>query len=235
MSGIISFAKWIGPPGSLGFFLVSCSLGLAMAWVGPRGRRIAKVWFAVVFGAYLAGALPWVARSAADRLPPYEPVWAGARAGDADILVVLSGDNPRERAREARRIVDATAPRCVLVSGGRWFVRMVVASGVARDRLVVDDTTSTTREQIVKLSAWAEACGAERVILVASRISMPRIAALVRTAGVPVVLAPSALDAEPANAGLRTLVPSLSALRLTKLALYEHLALEYYRQNDWIQ
>lgn len=235
MSELVRVAKQIGGPGSLGFFALCFVVGLLIACIGPRSRRVAKAWLLLVGTTYLVAALPLVSYAISNRLPPHAPVWKPEGSADLDIVVVLSGDNPWGRAREARRVLDATTPRCVLVSGSPWFVRMVVAAGVARDRLVVDDTTSTTRAQIAKLGAWAERCGAQRVVLIASTLSMSRVAALVRNAGVQVVFVPSPLDAAPPDSGIRLAVPSFRALRVTKDAFYEHMALAYYRKRHWIQ
>ncbi len=234
MSELIAASKQIGGPGSLGFLALCVAVGLMIGVVGRRGRRVAKVWLLLVFATYLVAALPFVSHVMADRLPPYAPVWKPDGAGDTDVLVVLSGDNALGRARETRRVLDAIKPRCVLVSGAPWFVRMIVEAGVARDELITDDTTTTTREQVAKLPAWAKQCGAQRVVLIASTLSMPRLAALVRGAEIPVVLVPSPLDEPPVTSGIRLALPSYRALRLTREALYEHVALAYYRRSHWI-
>jgi len=235
MSALISVAKAIGSPGSIGFLILCGAIGVFMLSLGPRWRRIGWGWMIFVLIVYAVAALPIVSLGLAARLPPFSPVWQPDQSGKGDIVVVLSGDNPWGRARETRRVLDATTPRCVLVSGSPWFVRMVMAAGVPRDRLTVDNTTSTTREQIGKLGAWAEKCGAERVVLIASSLSMARVGALAATTGVPVVLAPSPLDEPPVSAGFRLGIPSYRALRLTRDALYEHMALAYYRRSRWIR
>ncbi len=233
MADVIWALKKIGP-GSMGFLALCIAIGLLVFVLGPRGRRMAKVWLLLVVSAYLIAAMPVVSRAIADRLPPYGPVWKPDGSADGDILVVLSGDNALGRARQTRRVLDSIKPRCVLVSGAPWFVRMIVDAGVARDRLTMDNTTATTREQTAKLSFWAEQCGAQRVVLIASTLSMPRVAALVPAAGIPVVLAPSAVDEMPATAGIRLAIPSYRALRVTRDAFYEHVALVYYRHRQLI-
>ena len=235
MSDLIWALKKIGIPGSMGFLALCIAVGLLIFVIGPRGRRIARVWLLFVFTTYFIAALPLVSHALTNRLPPFGPVWKPDRSAHSDILVVLSGDNPQGRARETRRVLDASNPRCVVVSGGAWFVRMIVAAGVERHRLLVDNTTPTTREQIAKLGAWAERCGAQRVVLIASGLSMPRIAALVRSGGLPVLLAPSSLDEPPHVSGIRAVVPSFRALRVSRDAFYEHAALAYYRRQGWIR
>ena len=184
---------------------------------------------------YVIAAIPAVAHAITRQLPPYAPEWAADGNGEGDIVVVLSGDNPKGRARHTRHVLDVITPQCVLVSGGPWFVRMVVQAGVPRDRLVVDDTTFTTREQVAKLPAWSAQCGARRVVLIASALSMPRVAALVRASTIPVVLAASPLDGTPAPSGIRSALPAYAALRLSRDAFYEHMALAYYAERGWIR
>lgn len=235
MSALVSAAKLIGSPGSLGFLALCGAAGVIVALTGPRGRRIGRAWLLAVAAAYLLAALPIVSFALLDRLPQYAPLWQPGGVETGDMVVVLSGDNPRGRARETRRVLDRISPRCVLVSGSPWFARMVASEGVSRNRLRVDDTASTTREQVEKLPLWAEQCGALRVVLIASRLSMPRLSALVGASSIRVVLAPSPLDESPPDSGMRLAVPSLRALRLTKDALYEHMALAYYRHRRWIR
>jgi len=230
----MSVAKWIGGPGSIGFFVLCSALGLVMAGFGGRTRRMARAWLGSVLIVYLLASLPLVSSVCSESLPRYTPLWEGGPAMDDDILVVLSGDNALGRARETQRVLSAFAPRCVLVSGSPWFVRMIVDAGVARDRLQLDESASTTREQIAKLETWAKNCGVRRVVLIASQLSMPRISALIPQLRVPVVLVASPLDSSPATHGIRKIIPSFTALAVTRDAVYEHVALAYYRWRRWI-
>jgi uncharacterized SAM-binding protein YcdF (DUF218 family) len=235
MSALISLAKAIGGPGSGGFFLVCSAAAGAMLFIGPRSRRAAKALLAVVIIFYGISALPPISLATAAPLAEYAPSWHADGQGSADVLVVLSGDNPRGRARETRRILDIVTPKCVVIAGSPWFVRFVVRAGVPTDRFSVDNSTSTTREQVSKLRLWAEQCGAQRIVLVASAVSMRRVDALARTTGLTVVLAPAPLDEDPPTSGWRARLPSLAALRLTRDAIYEHAALAYYHRRGWIR
>jgi uncharacterized SAM-binding protein YcdF (DUF218 family) len=234
MSEFIWGLKQIGGPGSLGFLVVSSMVGGLLVLSGGKLRRVGKIFLLLLAVSYIVAALPLTANALVARLPSYEPLWRGAGPGDGHLLVVLSGDNAVERARETRRVLDSMTPRCVVVSGDPWFVQLVVEAGVPRDRFTVDGAAETTREQIAQLDGWAQRCGVRRIVLVASTVSMPRIAALVRAASVPVSLAPSTTDTVAAQSGFWSLVPSYGALRISRDALYEHLALAYYRQRQWI-
>jgi hypothetical protein len=48
------------------------------------------------------------------------------------------------------------------------------------------------------------------------------------------VLLPSPVDHEPAHQGWKLWLPSFAALRVSREALYELAALEYYRLRGWI-
>ena len=228
--------KQIGGPGSIGFLAVCCVIGLVLSRGGRRSRRFARAWLLLVFTVYVLGALPLIANAIEDGLAPSVPAASLSDLNGVDLLIVLSGDNARGRARENRRIIDAVGPRCVVVSGSSWFVDLIVEAGVSRDRIRLDETASTTREQIAKIPHWIAGCeGAARAALIASRLQMPRVAALTSAAGLQVLLAPSAVDDEPAKSGIRLFVPSYLALRVSRDAFYEHLAIAYYRRNQWIR
>jgi uncharacterized SAM-binding protein YcdF (DUF218 family) len=234
ISMAVTLAKAVGGPGSTGFLILSTSAGALAAYAGGRARHLAKIWLLLVFAGYLAAALPVVSRSAVDGLPGYSAGRGEQAATQTDMLFVLSGDNARGRARQTRAVLNTVGPRCVIVSGGPQFVRTVLEAGVAPEGLIVDATATTTRAQIDTLAGWANRCGAQRVVLVASALSMPRIAALVRTTPIPVVLLPSPLDDDLPGAGIGLNIPSRAALHVSRDALYEHAALAYYRYRGWI-
>jgi uncharacterized SAM-binding protein YcdF (DUF218 family) len=73
-----------------------------------------------------------------------------------------------------------------------------------------------------------------RTCVIASRLQMPRVAALAHSEGLDVTLIPSPTDTEPPTAGFRVFVPSYTALGVSRDALYEHAALAYYRWRDWV-
>jgi hypothetical protein len=63
---------------------------------------------------------------------------------------------------------------------------------------------------------------------------MPRIRALTATRGLDLTLLSSPLDDEPAMEGWGRFRPSYVALRTSRDAIYEHVALVYYRWRGWI-
>ena len=85
------------------------------------------------------------------------------------------------------------------------------------------------------IKRWIERTGAKRPALVTSRLQAPRIRELARHEQLDVTVVPARLEKEPPASGYRFWLPSLAALALSREALYERVALVYYRRNGWIQ
>jgi hypothetical protein len=64
----MSVIKFIDAPGSLTFLLFLCLIGLGLAWIWPRNRRVSRLWFLGAFALYGVLGLPWVANAIANRL-----------------------------------------------------------------------------------------------------------------------------------------------------------------------
>jgi len=97
--------------------------------------------------------------------------------------------------------------------------------GVPEDRIVWETRSRTTRQQLTNLR---DIIGSDRTVLIASRLQMPRVAALARTLSLPILLAPSSIDTEPPTSGGWLVVPTATALWVSRDALYERVALAYY-------
>jgi uncharacterized SAM-binding protein YcdF (DUF218 family) len=122
-----------------------------------------------------------------------------------------------------------------VVSGRPWLEQQLVQAGIPADRIVTDLRSPTTRIQLQELPGLLEGRSAGRVVMVASRLQMPRVVALARAQGLAASFAPSPIDTEPPESGIRRFVPTYTALRVSRDAIYEHLALAYYRYRSWIQ
>jgi hypothetical protein len=92
-----------------------------------------------------------------------------------------------------------------------------------------DPTTRDTAAQVVRVRQIGGALPSAATAVIASRVQMPRIAALMEVEGVRVLLVPSPLDREPVSSGFRALMPSCAALLASRDAIYEHAALAWYR------
>jgi hypothetical protein len=235
LAAVLSILKAVGGPGSLGFLAFTSMLALALARIGPRARRFARAWLLGIYSAYIVLGLPIVANRIVDTIPPHQALTDFSSLKGADLLVLFDGDNPRERIREARKVFVAVSPPLVLVSGPGWFVGKAVDADVGADQMIVDSKTATTREQVARLPETFQRLGSKHPVVVASRLQMPRIAGLLRASGIAASLAPSPLDAEPARSGWRRFLPTYGTLCASRDAIYEHVALAYYRRKHVIE
>jgi uncharacterized SAM-binding protein YcdF (DUF218 family) len=224
--------KWIGGPAFVFVLAAVCGAALLAGYVWPRWRRAAWLVVGAVLGPSVILSLPVVAHGIAARLPGV--VQASVSSGSIDTLIVFDGDNRRGRLREGLRVWTESAPRQVIVSAvSQWLPEHLVEAGIPAGRLRQDDSSSNTREQVEWAARYAEAHPYERLALVASALQMPRVAALARADGLHAALLPSPVDVEPARAGWRRWVPTYAALRLSRDAFYELMALEYYERQGW--
>lgn len=235
MTSVLTALKWIDAPGSTPFFVICCAIALVFAFVWPRRRRAALMWMGAVVGAYLVLALPCVAHSISGALPPVNEatVVPGQRLG---AVVVFDGDNRRGRVREAMRLYASAAPAGVWSLGReRWMEGALRAAGIPPDRLTHDRATGTTTEQMAWTRRFVATGAHQPVAIVASRLQMPRIAALRTAMGVQALMAIAPADVEPSTSGIGRFIPTYFALRISRDALYEHIALWYYRRKGWIR
>jgi uncharacterized SAM-binding protein YcdF (DUF218 family) len=216
----------------MGFLALCCLIGLALRWRG--WIRAGRAWLLTVYIAYVLAGLPVLANSIAAALSDYVPLQDLGSVGSADVLIVLHGDNVRGRVREAKRVFDAATPPVVIVSGGPDFIELIIAGGIPEERIVREHHARNTAQQVVYLADFVRQHAMKKAVLIASRLQMPRIAALTRAERWDVVLAPSPVDAEPPQSGVGRFIPRYAGLRVTRDALYEHLAIRYYRRKQLI-
>jgi uncharacterized SAM-binding protein YcdF (DUF218 family) len=195
--------------------------------LGNRWRRFSLWWFAVLIGSYLVLSLPVVANRIADGLPSYQPIADVASLKEVDTLIVLDGDNRRGRVREAKRVFDAVQPRRVIVSGSSWLRDATVEAGIPTAIVGHETHSKNTLEQLGALLQGSTG----RVVLIASRLQMPRIRFFAAAMGVHAAFVPSAIDTEPPTSGVRLLIPTYVALRVSRDAMYELAALRYYSSD----
>lgn len=225
--------KFIDTLGSIGFLLVCLAAGLLAAMLWPKRRRAVRVWLAGVGLVYVAMALPVVAHVIAGRLPAVSTA-TPASLPKLDRLVVFDGDNRRGRVREALAIDAVARPAVVTVLGNPWISEKLMADGLPSARLDHEEMKGTTRDQIAWLANFTRHSPLSSAAVVVSRLQAPRVAALMRQAGLTCPLVASPIDNEPPTEGARLWVPTYIALRVSRDALYEHAALVYYRWRGWI-
>jgi uncharacterized SAM-binding protein YcdF (DUF218 family) len=230
---LLTIVKAIGAPGSFGFLLVTGIAGLLL-YSRPRFRRLARLWLFTLAMGYFLTSLPVVATAITSLLPD-ETTSTNFRPHDLDLLIVIEGDNADGRLREASRIYQTVAPVKVVALGGGDFFNGLVAAGIPRDQITLMQDDRNTRQQIATVLSLAGAQPKHRVAVVASRLQIPRVAKLARAGGgSDVQMVSSPADTEPPRAGLRTVLPNLAALAVSRDALYEIAALAYYGFRGWI-
>jgi uncharacterized SAM-binding protein YcdF (DUF218 family) len=226
--------KAIGPPGAIPFVACCVLVGIVMAFVWPRNRRLARVWLWFVFIAHMVLALPVVANAIADGLPPVEVSEPGALR-NLNTLFVLDGDNRRGRVRSAAQAALTSPDAAIVILGGHsWLTNAMAEVGVAPTRISIDYDPPDTRGQVAALQRRMSQTSGHTAV-VASRLQMPRVAALVRDAGLSAALIASPIDTEPPTSGWRLFAPSYYALRVSRDAIYEYVALAYYARKGWIR
>jgi uncharacterized SAM-binding protein YcdF (DUF218 family) len=230
---LTTLIKAVGPPGSIPFIALCVLIGIVLAYVWPRNGKLARAWLGFAFIAHAILALPIVANTIAGGLPPVAVSEPAALRG-LDTLFVLDGDNRRGRTRSAALAAAASPGAAVVVLGGEsWLIDALAEAGVRSNRIAHEQRPTDTRQQISVLQRMsAEAPG--HTALVASRLQMPRVAALARKTGLTTALIASPIDTEPATSGWRLFIPSYYALRVSRDAIYEHAALAYYARRGWI-
>jgi uncharacterized SAM-binding protein YcdF (DUF218 family) len=229
---LLSSLKAVGAPGSLGFLLLCLAIGLAMILVWPKKRTRGIRWCLGVLGVYVVLGIPLVSAALATSLPRYS-FSDEAALRRTRLLIVIDGDNGYGRVREAARIYKLAKPAFVWILGSPEMSPELTASGVPAQSIRTYSADKTTLDQMVTVRSMSQTAGPD-ITLVASRVQMPRIAAMARHLGLVVHLAPAPLDGEPARSGLRRVLPSLSGLAESRDCIYEHAALAYYRWRGWI-
>jgi len=223
----MAFLKLIGAPGSINFFFVSLAIGVVATFVWPRSVRFGRIYIPTIVVAYLLMAVPVVANALAKRLGGPASALPPAVQG-TEMLVVFDGDNRRGRLRRAVEIYRDRQPRSVLVLGETWLLDNLMTSGVPPVRLRHNGEAMTTQEQITQLRYVLDAAQG-RVVVIVSRLQYARVDLLIRRSGLDAILVSAPIDNEPPTTGRERLVPSYFALRVSRDAIYEHLALIYYR------
>jgi uncharacterized SAM-binding protein YcdF (DUF218 family) len=230
---MLSIFKLIGGPGSLGFLLLCILTGVILLVVWPRKVRLGVWWLFGVGLVHLVLASPWMASTMVNALPPYAPplpeTWR-----PLDTLVVLSGDNNDGRVSAARQVFREARPGAVHVLADIPFYNEILLAGIPRDLVHLDASGGTTRDQLAQVARIAGEASAGRVAVIASRLQAPRVAALIRAAGLSALLIPSPTDEQPPTGGVWRFVPTYGSMLLSRDAIYEHLALAYYRRRGWI-
>jgi uncharacterized SAM-binding protein YcdF (DUF218 family) len=229
----LQILKTIGGPGSLGFLVVGAAVGsLLLYW--KRTRRLGRALLLMLAGIYLILSLPVVAQLLAG--PGTERAAPLSSYGKLGEIFVIDGDNYRSRAVTTAELAAVAKPDVVWFLGGVDLGYELLANGLPPKLWRrTGSAARTTRDQILWIKGSIDRTRAEPAAVVASRLQAPRVLALARHEQLNVLVIPAPLDDEPPASGFRFWLPSLSGLANSREALYERLAVLYYRRNGWIQ
>jgi uncharacterized SAM-binding protein YcdF (DUF218 family) len=232
---MIAALKLVGAPGSYGFLVLCSTFGLFLIHVWPRHPILGRAWLFAVISAYLVLATPVAALHIADALTQYRPAPELTRLPIADVVVTFGGDNVRGRARETLRAFAAWPSARIVLFGDDWLLDQLLAGGIPAGQITHDPRPPNTLEQMAALRDYVRTHPHEATAVVASRLQMPRIAAIADTMQLHITLLPSPADVEPLRAAPDGWVPKYIALRISRDAIYEYAALIYYRWKGFTQ
>lgn len=145
---------------------------------------------------------------------------------------------------EAARVFRLVNADYIISSGGRLVVtdrttdsgssmaEGLVALGVPRDRIVIEDKSGTTRHEAVLIKDLLSARPVDNVVLVTSHVHMRRSVGTFRAVGIPVI---PAIDREPAPFDVvwEMLIPTDKGLEESGLVAHEVAGLVRYRASGW--
>jgi uncharacterized SAM-binding protein YcdF (DUF218 family) len=252
-------AFWL--PGSLSFFLVGISLGALLLLVGRRARAwgtglivglVVIYWLLSV--PLVSDGLTWLLAGGYGRVESADQaegvraiviLGGGSETYRAEGLAVdVLGQESADRVLEAARLYSLLGRPWVIASGGpggdtgqgtpesQVLQDALVRCGVPSERILQESTSENTHDEAVALAKMLQDRHLEQFVLVTSAVHMPRAVGSMRAQG----LDPIPSVALPAAPGPRSrLLPSLSALNSSRLALREALALVYYAARGWLR
>jgi uncharacterized SAM-binding protein YcdF (DUF218 family) len=229
---LLQIAKWIGGPGSAGFLIAAAAVGLAWIRWRPAHRRAGVVWLWAVAAVYLLLAVPMVAAGLADALPRVATPPDIATA-DIQTLFILDGDNREGRIAEAQRLCRRELPDTIWLLAARFMRDDLIMVGVPRSRIRISDAAATTEAQLAQVQRLLRRQPTAHAAVLASRLQIARVAAVAAQLHLDVLLVGSPLDRDLPARGLGRFAPSLTALAVSRDAIYEHAALVYYRWRGY--
>jgi uncharacterized SAM-binding protein YcdF (DUF218 family) len=245
-------------PGSTLFLLFALLVGVVLLFGPPRAAKWGRRWLVFLLGAHALLSLQGVSDLLAAGLSHgYRQIQRREDAMGAQVIVVLSNGAIRidlpvgglgllnvpsaYNALEAARVYKLLGNPIVVASGGPLIEPRSASEGLAlataleqlgvpKDRIVLENTSWTTRSQAVNTVAWLRAHQQERFVLVTSPEHMRRAAGLFTKLGLPPIPSVSGVQ----YGGTPFWRPTEYALRGSTLAVYEYVAWGFYRARGWL-
>jgi uncharacterized SAM-binding protein YcdF (DUF218 family) len=245
---------------SLDTMLVVWAGALAWMWRYPQ-QRTARVFMLAALTVSIILTMPIVPHAASlaighqyghvEQDTPSAPLQAIVLLGAGTQIVEAGGDRlalldsvGAARVLEAARAYRALQRPWVISSGGtrrhprecssaHVMADALVALGVDRTRILLEDESLTTRDEAVLIAPMLSRLNVQRFVLVTTRSHMPRSLRAFRQAGLDPV--PSVAADELGRAPWHDLLtPDVTGLRLSHALLHEMLGLAYYQWRGWL-
>ena len=232
-------AEWCASPFGLALLLIGLGLAVELTRTRRLGRWLVAAGFATLVVFSLHPVAVGLGRPLAGRFPA---LTAAEPLDGVAAVAVLGAGYAREQGRPPTAWLTATglerlvegvrvlrlAPASRLVVSGRGdrdepstaavMELAAVSLGVDPARIVRLDDPRDTAEEIAALRALV---GKQRVAIVTSAEHMPRAMALAARAGLDAVAAPVSAPTGDAGDGVWLVVPSVTALENSSLAIHE--------------
>ena len=265
MNLLTEFVKNFVVPGSSWFLMLAGSICAALLYGTARMRKAGRVVLAVVVVLYWAMSMPIVAlglqriqfghRAENDGGGPVPlPVVVlgnglggySAFGGTFEVPLGQTAMNTLFALNRFRRfpasIVIASGGSQPDAVGGSSEAAVIAdalrRNGVPSDHILLETTSTTTREQALAVSRILQARGETQCILVTSPQQMSRAADVFRAVGIAAVPLPAgAVMWSPSETShwWSWLVPSSQARVVSRDVLYELIAWPYYRMRGWVR
>jgi len=265
MNPLVEFIKEFLIPGSTWFFLIVATAAALMLFGSDRKRRVARVVLAALVVVYWVISVPVVAHGlqSAQRTRPAEPA-RGLPTAPLPIVVLGNGiegyaalggriETPGGRtAMNTLFALDrfrAYPMSMVIASGGidpavhggypeGAVIRdALIRNSVPPDRIIVEGTSRTTREQAVESTRILRQLGASTCIVVTSPQQMGRALDLFGHEGIkalPLYVTSLPWTIRDSASWWEWLVPSTAARAVSRDVIYELIAWPYYRIRGWV-
>lgn len=260
MSAVLEFVKATSRLASPFFVVTLFGVGIALLY-GRRTAAWGRRWVTAVLLVYWLLSLPfgaWLITLPATR--HYRPLASRDQAAGAQAVVMLGGGiltylvgdlalddvNPSAlRLLETVRVYRLLGDPLVIVSGGNTVgfqpprpeahaYREAIASlGIPRTRVLVEDQSLTTRQEVLILKPMLEAHAIHKFVLVTTPTHMGRSLAAFRAVGLDPIPSSAPLKSDASTPLFWTIIPDRQSLSISDVAVYDYAAWAYYWARGW--
>jgi len=263
VSPIIEFIKEFLVPGSVWFLIIGATTSAALLFGSARKRAVGRTLLVGLVTLYWLMSLPAVARGLQalqlDRVSappadlPADPLPIIVLGNGLGGYTALGGRIELPLGQTAMNTLFAlnrfrTHPASMVIASGGAHAEggsseaaiirdALIRNRVPADRIIVEDTSGTTREQAIASARIVKQLGAQTCIVVTTPQQMGRAIDLFAREGIKVLplRAGSLLwSLDGASPWWRWLMPSTVARAVSRDVIYELMAWPYYRVRGWV-